>query len=107
MMCGVNSRELETGAGELQRAASEIPDAVIVPAGGGQINVAKAVRRDPTTALPDSTFPSGGGRLEYGQAACQIARIECLQEAFLRPMLIVRVGHHVGDSDIENIVDHQ
>ena len=99
--------KFESGAGELQRAAAKIADTVIGSAGRGNIDIARAVRRDPTACLPDSTFPATGRCLEDCHSLLQIARIECLQEAFLRPVLVRWIGHYVGERDIKHIIDHQ
>ena len=100
-------RKLETPAGELQRAAPEIADTVVAAAGGRQIDVALTVRRDPPACLPDSTFPAARCRLEDCEPLLQVARVECLNEALLRPVLVVRIGHDVRERDIEHVVDHQ
>src|SRR6185503_8802807 len=94
--------KLETGAGKLQRAAAKVADSVIEAAGGGKIDVAATVRRNPAASLPDSTFQPTRRRLEDGQPLLQIARVECLHEPFLRPVLIVWIGHYVSAGDIQH-----
>src|SRR5262249_39571290 len=57
--------------------------------------------------LPDPALTSGGRTLKHCQTLAKIAGIETLYEPFLRPVLILWIGHDVGERNVQYLIPHQ
>src|SRR5262249_19205831 len=99
--------QLEGARSESQNTAAEVGFTVVETASSGDIDVAGIVAGNASPSLPNAALTSGGGTLKDRQTLAEVTRIETLNETFLRPVLILRIGHDVCESNVQYLIPHQ